>query len=105
LSFGLGTSTFSATATDKAGNTGTATTSFTVVVTSASLDDLIRQFFGTDTNGANGLITKADNIASATDPTTKANAVQAFDNQVDAKTGNPLTLEQANLLKELAAAL
>ena len=104
-SFGPGTTTLSATATDLAGNTGTGSTSFTVVVTSASLDSLIRLFCGTDTNGANGLITKADDIAAATTPSAKANALNAFDNQVDAKTGNALTAAQPATLKQLAAAL
>jgi hypothetical protein len=74
-------------------------------VTISSLDDLIRLFRGTDTTGANGLITKADNIAAATTPNAKATALNAFYNQVDAKTGNALTSAQAATLKQLAAAL
>ena len=74
-------------------------------MTSASLDSLIRLFCGTDTTGANGLVTKADNIAAATTPNGKANALNAFDNQVDAKSGNALTAAQRTTLKQLAAAL
>src|SRR5437588_512394 len=43
-------------ATDRAGNTGSGSTSFTVIVTAASLDNLITQFFRADRDGASGLI-------------------------------------------------
>lgn len=101
----LGTTTRSASATDLAGNTGTATTSFTVVVTAASLDSLITRFFGSDRNGANGLISKVDAIVRAPNANAKKGKLGAFDNQVDAKTGKPLTAAQAALLKQLAAGL
>jgi hypothetical protein len=104
-SFALGTTTLNATATDRAGNTGSGSTSFKVVLTETSLDNLIRLFCGTDTTGANGLISKADNIVTATTPTAKAGAVSAFDNQVEAKVGNSLTRAQGNLLEQLAASL
>jgi hypothetical protein len=104
-SFGLGTTTGSATASDRAGNTASATTSFTVVVTAASLDNLILRFFGGDRNGANGLISKVDAIVTAPNANAKNGKLGAFDNQVDAKIGKPLTAAQATLLKQLAAAL
>jgi hypothetical protein len=104
-SFGLGTTSRSASATDRAGNTATASTSFTIIVTTASLDNLITQFFGGDQNGASGLIAKADAIGSASNANARNGALGAFDNQVDAKVGNPLTPAQAALLKQLAATL
>jgi hypothetical protein len=104
-SFGPGTTTRSATAVDRAGNTGTGSTSFTVVVTPASLDALIARFFGADQSGANGLIAKVNSIATAPTANAKDGAIAAFDNAVDAKIGNPLTAAQAAILKQLAAAL
>jgi hypothetical protein len=104
-SFGLGTTSRSASATDRAGNTGTGSTSFNVIVTSASFDDLIAQFFGGDQDGASGLIAKADSIGTAPNANARNGALGAFDNQVDAKIGNPLTPAQATLLKQLAASL
>ena len=104
-SFGVGVTSRTATATDVAGNTRTSSTSFTVIVTAASLDALIRRFFGGDQNGANGLIAKVNAIINAPNANAKSGKLGAFDNQVDAKTGKPLTIEQAALLKQLAAAL
>lgn len=104
-SFGLGTTTRSASATDRAGNTGSASTTFTVIVTEASLDNLIRQFFGNDHGGANGLSAKVHSIVTAPNANAKRGKLGAFGNQVDAKTGNPLPPAQAALLKQLAAAL
>jgi len=104
-SFGLGITTRSAGPTDRAGNVGSGSASFTVIVTAASLDALITRFFGADVSGASGLIAKVASIAAASNAAAKSGAVGAFDNQVDAKVGNPLTAEQAALLKQLAAAL
>ena len=104
-SFGLGTTSRSASALDRAGTTGTGSTSFTVIVTAASLDNLITRFFGSDQTGSSGLIAKVGAIVSAPNANAKSGKLGAFDNQVDAKTGNPLTAAQAALLKQLAAAL
>jgi Tol biopolymer transport system component len=103
--FTLGPHVLSADATDSAGNVGHGSTSFTVIVTEASLDNLIRQFFGSDQTGSNGLIAKVNAIVTAPNAHAKKGKLGAFDNQVDAKTGNPLTAAQAALLKQLAAAL
>lgn len=104
-SFGLGTTSRSARAIDRAGNTGSGSTSFTVIVTEASLDNLIRRFFGSNQSAANGLIAKVHSLVTAPNANAKSGKLGAFDNQVDAKTGNPLTAAQAALLKQLAAAL
>jgi hypothetical protein len=98
-SFPLGPNSRTATATDVAGNTGSGSTTFTVIVTHASLDNLIARFFRSDTNDANSLIAKADRVGLA------PGALQSFDQEVDAKTGKPLTTAQATLLKQLASAL
>jgi hypothetical protein len=103
--FGTGTTSRSAAATDRAGNTGVATASFTVTVTAASLDNLINQFFGGRTSGANGLIAKANAISAAANANARSGALGAFDNQVDAKLGNPLTAAQIALLKQLGSQL
>ena len=104
-SFGLGVTTRTASATDRAGNIGTGSTSFTVIVTEASLGNLITRFFGGNGNGANGLLAKLHAIVTAPNANAKSGKLGAFDNQVDAKTGNPLTNAEAALLKQLAAAL
>ena len=46
FTFGVGTHTVSATATDKAGNVGSGSTSFTVSPAAASFDELVDQMFG-----------------------------------------------------------
>jgi hypothetical protein len=98
-SFPLGANSRTANAIDVAGNTGSGSTTFKVIVTHGSLDNLIVRFFGSDANDASSLIAKADKIGLS------AGALQAFDQEVDAKTGKPLTTAQAALLKRLAAAL
>jgi hypothetical protein len=103
--FGASPITRSASAIDRAGNTGTGSTTFTVKVTEASLDSLIGRFFGSNQTGANGLIAKVHAIVTAPNANAKQGKLNAFDSQVDAKTGDPLTAAQAALLKQLAAAL
>ena len=63
-SFGLGSHTFSATATDVAGNTGSGQTTFTVVVTFDSLANLVDRFSTNDDVTA-GLIDKLAAAATA----------------------------------------
>jgi hypothetical protein len=104
-SFGLGTTSRSASALDRAGNTGNGSTSFTVLVTEASLDNLITRFFGNGQTGSSGLIAELDAIVTAPTANAKTGKLGAFDNEVDAKLGNPLTAAQAALLKQFAAAL
>ena len=102
--FGAGKTTLAASATDLAGNVGTGSVSFTVVVTPTSLEALIGQLV-TDAGVAAGLEAKAAAIASAPNANAKAGKLKAFDNQVDAQVGKSITAEQAALLKQLAAAL
>ncbi len=106
-SFGLGSHTFSASATDKAGNTGSGSTTFAVTVDATSLCGLVKQF-STKAGIANSLCAKLDAAAAAAargQAATKANILGAFDNEVAAQSGKALTAAQAKLLTQLAAAL
>jgi hypothetical protein len=94
----------SATATDRAGNTGSGSTSFTVTVTSSSLQTLANRFC-TDPSVAASLDQDVTNIATAPNAAAKAGALQAFTSLVHAQTGKSLTSAQANTLLTLATAL
>lgn len=103
-SFGLGSHTYSASATDVAGNVGTGSTTFTVTVDFTSLAALVRQF-STSTDVANGLVDKLDAASAAKNAKTRGNQLDAFANQVHAQTGKALTSAQAELLLSLAETL
>jgi hypothetical protein len=106
-SLGLGTHTVSATATDNAGNTGSASASYTVTVDETSLCALVHTF-STNSGIANSLCVKLDAAGAAAargQLKTKANILSAFDNEVAAQSGKALTTAQAMLLTEFAAAL
>lgn len=90
---GLGSHTLSATASDKAGNEGTGSTTFDVTVTPASLETLVSRLVG-DHGIANSLVAKL-----------QTGNVKAFDNEVDAQTGKKISAADAALLEQLAAAL
>lgn len=91
--FGLGTSTFSASAADNAGNVGSASTSFSVSVTPASLCNLVRRWV--DQKGvANSLCQQLSN-----------GAYEAFRNHVGAQSGKLLSAEEAETLISLSSAL
>jgi hypothetical protein len=91
--FGLGTSTFSASATDNAGNEGTASTSFTVSVDPASLCNLVRRWV--DKNGvAKSLCQQLEN-----------GAYEAFRNRLEAQKGKLLPAAQAEILISLSNSL
>ena len=102
--FGLGTTSKSASATDKAGNLGAATVTFQVNVDGASLKALISRF-STNAGVASGLNAKVDAIVNAPNANAKSGALGAFGNQVNAQTGKALTSAEASLLVQLAAAL
>ncbi len=106
-SFGLGSHTFSATATDKAGNVGSGSTSFTVTVDYSSLCALVGEF-ASNHGVANSLCAKLDAAAAAgarEQSKVVANDLRAFDNEVAAQAGKALTSDQAKLLTTFAAAL
>jgi hypothetical protein len=111
-SFALGMNTFSASATDVAGNVGTASTSFTVRVTYDSLCSLIGQFLAkngvTDTGLGTSLcakLTAAQAAAARGDLTTKSNILAAFVNEVQAQTGKAFAIDQAAALQQAVASL
>ncbi len=103
----LGTHSYTANATDMAGNASTATTSFTVTVGYDSLCALTGTF-STSPDVTQGLCDKlaaAKSAAARGQSKAKDNVIRAFDNQVDAQTGKALTSSQAALLKSLAGSL
>ncbi len=117
-SFGAGQHTLSATATDKAGNTGSGSTSFTVTVSAADLCTLTRQFVqGSAAYNAQSFLIKAllttivgedcaELIASGSNKTTKQLLLTAYRQGVQslAKSGW-LTALQATALTGLSGAL
>jgi hypothetical protein len=106
-SFGLGSHTYTATATDNAGNQGGGTTTFTVQVSYPSLCRLASQF-STSTDVASGLCDKlsaASQAAVRGQNKPKTNILAAFDQQVSAQTGKALSSDQADVLTTLAATL
>jgi HYR domain/PKD domain len=103
-SFALGTNTFSATATDAAGNIGRGSASFAVIASAASLQDLVSRFC-TNAGVADGLNAKLAAAAKAPNANPRAGQLGAFENQVRAQRGKALTAEQADTLLRLVAAL
>lgn len=104
-SFDAGLNTFSATATDVAGNTSApVSTTFTVGVSAESLQALVSQF-STDGGVANGLNAKLAAAGQAQNPSARAGQLGAFENQVNAQTGKALTAEQAATLIRLSRSL
>lgn len=104
---GLGSHSYTASATDNAGNTGSATTAFTVQVGYSSLCGLATQF-SSSTDVATGLcdkLTAASQAAARGQDKAKANILAAFDHLVSAQTGKALTAAQAATLTNLATAL
>ncbi|HUP90547.1 MAG TPA: hypothetical protein VM100_14405, partial [Longimicrobiales bacterium] len=105
--FSLGANSFSASATDHAGNTGNGSTSFTVTVSNETLCTLTRSLV-TKTGTANSLCAKLDAAAaSAARGNTNAsqNQLNAFINEVSAQTDKSITAANAAILTTLAKAL
>jgi predicted outer membrane repeat protein len=105
--FALGNNSFSASATDKAGNVGNGSTSFTLKVTFDSLCSLSSNF-STDPAVDKGLCDKlaaAKAAAAAGDTKTKNNNLEAYRQQVSAQSGKALTKQQATILTNLSKAL
>lgn len=118
--FPLGANTFVATATDVAGNTGAASTTFTVTVTPGSLCTLTTKFVQSSpkylalkpvqqaqvTRLANALCVRAALISPHLTPAKKAAAIAAYQKGVDAlAAAGWMSTAQAAVLKSLAAAL
>jgi hypothetical protein len=103
-SFALGANNFAATATDKAGNTGSGSGSFTVTVNAAALNTVIARLV-TDPSVAASLQQQASAIAAAPNANAKAGKLNAFINAVHAQTGKSITPANAAILIALAKAL
>lgn len=106
-SFGLGTHTYSASATDNAGNRADAATSFTVTVDHESLCTLTTRF-SSSKGVATALCAKLDAASAAAargQVKTAQNILGAYANQVAAQSGKALTAEQAGILTGLAGTL
>ena len=105
--FGLGPHTYSATATDKAGNSASASTTFTVTVTFASLTNLTRRFV-TNARVADVL---ASDLRDAEEARAKGKTNQAeaklkdYRNLLQAQTGKTVTSGNASVLIALSQAL
>ena len=107
FTFGLGSHTLTAAATDRAGNPSTASTTFTVSVSSASLCALTTTFVG-NAGIANSLCVKLDAAAASLargNSKTHDNQLQAFVNEVNAQRGKAISDANATTLIALAGAL
>jgi len=105
--FGLGEHTYGALATDSAGNAATASTTFYVTVTAASLCELTTSLVTTK-GTAVSLCAKLDAIARSIDRgqmSSKNGQIGAFVNEVNAQTGKSSSATNAQTLIALAQAL
>jgi hypothetical protein len=105
--FGLGSHSFTATATDRAGNVASATATFQVIVTFDSLCHLTEQLLA-NAAIAHSLCVKleAGQLAQMRgNRNAAAGTLGAFENEVRAHQGKLLTTAQADLLIQLAHAL
>ena len=100
----LGTNTFSATAVDNAGNSASASVTFTVEVTEESLANLTRRF-STKPQIAESLAVKLDAARRAATPQARAGQLRAYLNELAAQTGKAFSPAHAAILSQLAEAL
>jgi hypothetical protein len=100
----LGMNTFSATAVDVAGNSASASVTFSVEVTEASLCNLTQRFT-TKPQTADSLCTKLDAARQAPTPQARAGKLTAFLNELDAQRGKAFSPADAAILSKLAQAL
>ena len=106
-SFGLGSHTFSASATDRAGNTGSGSVTFTVGVTYTSLCNLSQRFADTKAVGIAlcALLRLAEAADAHNSPIVKRLSLQAYVLLVRAQTGRTLTAAEAATLISLSQRL
>ena len=103
-SFGLGLHTFSASALDRAGNTGTGSVSFNVVVSFRGLCALTHSYSDKQSI-ADALCAKLDAAAAKADRKGQQADLHAYVNQVEAQSGKSFTAEEAATLAALAGSL
>ncbi|WNR45403.1 OmpL47-type beta-barrel domain-containing protein [Paenibacillus roseipurpureus] len=107
VSLGLGVHTFTASAVDIAGNSGSTTIHIQIKVTISSLVNFIQQTV-TDNGIANSLIAKLNGAFEAEQQgnvNARDNKLNAFKHEVSAQSDKKLNVEQAQLLTTLADAL
>jgi methionine-rich copper-binding protein CopC len=106
-SFGLGAHTFSATAVDNAGNTGSGSVTFDVIVTPQSLSNLTTRFVskpGVAQSLVAKLVAAGDNM-TAGQTNAADQQIEAYIHELEAQAGKSITVQQATLLIGLARAL
>jgi hypothetical protein len=105
--FAVGANTLVATATDRAGNVGSGSTTFTVSVTAASLSRLTSQFVSKPgvAHSLNVKLEGAERAAARGNANARAGALEAYIHEVGAQAGKSLSAEQAGILTRLARAL
>jgi predicted extracellular nuclease len=89
---------------DKDGDVNEYTATVNIIVTFASLCDLVASY-STDSSVTDQLCHKLQQAAAAPTATARAGLLGAFRNDVDAKVGKGLTQAQADVLKELSKSL
>lgn len=102
--FGAGNHTYSASATDYAGNVESGSVTFTVVVTYAGVCELVQQFVS-NAGIANSLCVKLRNAEAAEArgrANAQANLLDAFRSEVKAQAGNAISGDYATVLLGLA---
>jgi hypothetical protein len=105
--FGVGTTTYTATATDEAGLSGSATVTFVVTANATDLCTLTTSF-STKEAVANSLCAKLDAAAAALargDTKAHDNQLDAYKNEVAAQAGRAFTDAQAAILTAVAGSL
>ena len=105
--FALGANAFSASATDKADNTGNGATSFKVTVDSGSLCTLTRRWV-TNSGIAGALCAKLDAAQASIargDTNSKNGQLDAYRNQLSAQSGKAVAADKAAILAKLSQAL
>jgi hypothetical protein len=100
----LGSNTFSASAVDLAGNSASASVTFTIQVTEGSLCNLTRRFT-TKPQIADSLCAKLDAARQAPTPQARAGQLRAFLHELDAQTGKAFSRADAAILAKLGQAL
>ncbi len=103
-SFPVGDTTLQATALDVAGNEGTGSVTFTVVVDLAGMSALIDRFV-TDAGVAQSLKAKLQSAADAPNQQSSSGKLAAFRNQVKAQAGKSLSESDAQILIDLSGSL
>ena len=102
--FALGDHVLNATATDVAGNTGSGSTTFTIIVTTRSLQNLVTRF---STKGplAKDINHHLDEAAAAKNAKERDKKIDEVQKKIAKESGKAFTPEQARVLIALADAL